>query len=192
MKRFIYLGLLFSMLLLIVFPPAILAGDPTYTPYDYLDSAEKEYVNELRSWITVTKGRIDTAKTDLATVIVQDYNDWYADFMNNIQQVNAGVAEIKKLSAPESFSSVGSKCQALSTISTLFVGINLEPGAARLDIASAARIMSEYEGYLNSLVNKLNAIWTAIDNRINAIAKEEKAVADALSRFLQSCEKSAS
>ena len=188
MKRLVYSLLLLFMLSLMVFPPAVYASDPTYTPYDYLDEQEKTYVTSMRSWITVTKTRIETAKTDLQTFFLQDYKTWYAGFLGELDAVNQGIGEIKKISAPGSFSDVAQQCQGLSGISVEFAVMVLDPYIAPVDLSSSAQAIAGMDGRLTAIVKSLNKIWSSLDKRTDEIAKAEKIGEEAIGKMLESCE----
>jgi len=188
MKRLIYSLLLLFMLSLMVFPPAVYASDPTYTPYDYLDEGEKTYVTNVRSWITVTKGRIETAQADLQTFFLQDYKTWYPAFIGELEAVNNGIAEINKISAHSSFDDVAQQCKALSGVTVEYAAMVLSPLIAPVDLSSTAQAIAGIDNRLTTVKNKLNEIWGSLDKRIEEIARAEKLGEEAIGKMLESCE----
>ena len=188
MKRLIYLALLLLMLSLMVFPPAVYASDPTYTPYDYLDEDEKAYVTNVRSWITVTKGRVDTAQTDLQTFFLQDYKTWFPAFLGELDDVNNGIGEIKKISAPSNFEEVAQQCQQLTGVTGDYVAMFLNPAIAPLDLSATAQAIAGLDARLTAVKNNLNKVWSSLDKRMKEIADVQKKLDEGVAKMLESCD----
>lgn len=185
MKRYIYLGLIFSMLLLIVFPPAISASDPTSTPkpYDYLEQNEKTYVDSVRSQVSVIKGKIDAARTDLQTVFLQDFREWYASITVKLNEVNSAISTLKQINPPESFKSISAECQAVGSVSAA----GGEGEQILGDLVAKAQAISSLESQLNGIEKKLNNLLSSIDSKIQGIAEEKEGLEKLLARLLESC-----
>jgi hypothetical protein len=184
-KRYIYLGLLFFMLLFIVFPPAISAGDPTSTPkpYDYLEQNEKTYVDNVRSQVSVIKGKIDSARTDLQTVFLQDYREWYASISNKLIEVNSAISALKQINPPDSFKSISTECQAIGSVSAA----GGEGEQLFGDLVAKAQAIASLESQLNGIEKKLNNLLSSIDSKIQGIAEEKEGLEKLLARLLESC-----
>ena len=108
MKRYIYLSLIASMLLLIAFPPHIHAEDGR-PPFEYLHKEEQEYVTKMMGAIEQARNDLKTARADLGTIFLQGYDDWYTHFPGEVSAMNGSIVKIKNIAAPGSFSGVASQ-----------------------------------------------------------------------------------
>jgi hypothetical protein len=187
MKRVIYLSLICLMLSMIVFPLRIKATDATKTPFEYLDQDEQAYVTTARSWITVTKGRIDTARTDLGTFFLQDFDTWRGGFLKEIGDINNGLDELGKMNPPGDYADIGNQCRAITRLSVEGTNMIISGGAYSQDFAIIARLMADYDARLQEKNQQLNKIWADINKQVDKCAKIAQKEEDIASSILESC-----
>src|SRR5512135_2034894 len=147
MKRYLYLGLILSMLLLIVFPPAVHAED-TRTPFDYLSQDQQTYASAVRGGVAEAKKQVSSARADLGTSFLQGYMEWSTAVYKTLGALNGSIGKLKALTPPEGFSDVNAKCQALpeASMGRLYAAFSFGGGPESL--IETAQMVGELEGDL--------------------------------------------
>ena len=186
MKRSIKFALVLLMLSMMVFPINVFATEPTNTSFDYLDSDEQAYVTSVRSLITLIKGRVSTAKTNLQTFFLQDDRSWRTSMIGDLSLVNEGIAQIGSLSAPPNFSDFNQQCKLDGIEGEALVSIQ-DSKVLQGDLVGFARSIANIDSELTRVERSMNTLLSNLEKRIDAIAKVEKMGEEAISKWLDSC-----
>ena len=134
-------------------------------------------------WITVIKNRADTFRADLFAVDFNDLTVWVnKTFIDHGKPVNEGLAELKKLNAPASFSDIATQCRAIKEINIQSAWLIGAPGGA--DLASFMAHLSKLDDDIGRLKGNLDKLWGDLDNRIVDIARG----VEATEQLFQACE----
>jgi hypothetical protein len=180
LRLVIVLVMIFSILL----APAARAADSTKTPWDYLDPAEQAFVTGVRADVVIAKIKLDNARANLDTVMLQDLKDWESSMAKDLTDLNQALMELDKLPVPDAFTEIKGKIKAL-------VGINVGFFRDRLslteDFIEYATVLSDLSKTFSRVESSLNNLSDSLEKKLRDIGAQREKNEIAADEFINSC-----
>jgi len=192
LKRVVFSGLIVLMLCLMVFPIPLRADDSTATatlkPYEWLNDAEKAYVDKVRATTATALSQVDSVKNILGTATPE--MDWFNNlYLPAVNSLVSTVGAFDYLGAPPEFQKVA---WAYGELNSYMFSIS-EADWSNLSKAKAKGLMdmiilvAPADAAMDSMKAKLNSQSAAIEAQIADIAKRREAAAKMVSSLFASC-----
>jgi hypothetical protein len=176
--------LVLAMILAIFLTPAVHAQDSTKAPWDYLNPDEQSFVTSVRADVIIAKIKLDNAKANLNTVMLQDLNDWESSMKKDLTELNQALMEFGKLPVPDAFTEIKGKIKTL-------VGINIGLLYDRMSISEHfleyVVILSDLSKVLTKVESSINTLSENLEKTIRDIAKQRERNEQAAEEILNSC-----
>jgi hypothetical protein len=176
--------LVLAMILSIFFTPPIHAADSTKIPFDYLTSEEQTFVSNVRAYILIARTRVETAQTNLDTVVLQDWSAWRSGMVADLNALNSSLQDLSNINPPEYFIPIGNQLKGLGRIKTEYFDVMVVISADFIEFALT----------LNAMNDSLKRAGAALDNlsqnlekTIRDVAKQRERNEQVAGEILNSC-----